>query len=78
MKATMLPAAKNFLTPEQATQRWLALKESELPHVREIIVIILLQNDGRTHEISRFLGCSSRTVAYWCINGDPDNERNFA
>lgn len=51
-----------------------ALKQSELPHVREIILIILLQNDGRTQqEISKFLGFSLRTVAHWCVHGDPDH-----
>lgn len=70
----MPPPAKNFLTPSQVTQLQQALKDSELPHVRERILIILLQNDGKTHqEISRFLGCSPRTVAYWCMHGDPDN-----
>ncbi len=70
----MPPPAKNFLTSSQVTQLQQALKESELPHVRERILIILLQNDGRTQqEISRFLGCSLRTVAYWCMNGEPDN-----
>ncbi|NMF61336.1 IS630 family transposase [Brasilonema octagenarum UFV-E1] len=70
----MPPPARNFLTPEQVTQLQQALKESELPHVRERILIILLQNDGRTQqEIANFLGCSLRTVAYWCMHGDPDN-----
>lgn len=70
----MPPPAKNFLTPSQVTGLQQALKESELPHVRERILIILLQNDGKTHqEISKFLGCSPRTVAYWCMHGEPDN-----
>src|SRR4028118_2155762 len=70
----MPPPAKNFLTSSQVTQLQQALKESELPHVRERILIILLQNDGRTQQkISKFLGCSLRTVAYWCMHGDPDN-----
>ncbi|GAX46367.1 hypothetical protein NIES4075_73910 [Tolypothrix sp. NIES-4075] len=70
----MPPPAKNFLTSEQVTRLQQALKESDLPHVRERILIILLQNDGRTQqEISIFLGCSPRTVAYWCMHGDPDN-----
>ena len=74
LEVTMPPPAKNFLTSEQLTQLQQALKESELPHVRERILIILLQNDGRTQQkISRFLGCSPRTVAYWCMHGDPDN-----
>ena len=59
----MPPPAKNFLTPEQVTRLQQALKESELPHVRERILIIMLQNNGRTQqEISKFLGCSPRTV----------------
>lgn len=69
LKITMPPPAKNFLTLEQVAQLQQALKESELPHVRERILIILLQNDGRTQqEISKFLGCSPRTVAYWCMH----------
>ena len=69
----MPPPAKNFLTVEQVTRLQKTLKESELAHVRERILIILLQNEGRTQqEISKFLGCSPRTVAYWCMNGDPD------
>ncbi len=69
----MPPPAKNFLTPEQVIGLQKTLKENELSHVRERILIILLQNDGRTQqEISKFLGCSPRTVAYWCMNGDPD------
>jgi hypothetical protein len=55
----MPPPAKNFLTPEQDTQLQQALKENELAYVRERILIILLQNDGKTHQkISRFWGCS--------------------
>ena len=70
----MPPSVKNFLTSEQVTQLQQALKENELAHVRERILIILLQNDGKTHQkISKFLGCSPRTVAYWCMHGDPDN-----
>ncbi len=31
-------------------------------------------NDGKTYaEITDFLGCSYRSVAYWCCHGDPDN-----
>ena len=70
----MPPPAKNFLTPEQVIHLQQALKENELAHIRERILIILLQNNGKTHqEISRFLGCSRRTVAYWCMHGDPEN-----
>jgi site-specific recombinase XerD len=55
-KTSMPPPVKNFLTPSQVTQLQQTLKESELAHVRERILIILLQNDGKTHqEISNFL-----------------------
>lgn len=64
---------KIFLTPEQVTKLQTALKESELSHVRERILILLLQNDGKTQqEIAQFIGCSQRTVAYWCMHGNPD------
>jgi transposase len=65
--------AKNFLTYEQINRLQKELKQSELAHVRERILILLLQNDGKTQqEIAQFLGCSPRTVAYWCVHGDPD------
>ena len=65
---------KNFLTAEQVKKLQDALRKNSLPHVRERILIILLQNDGKTQrEIAIFLGCSPRTVAYWCMHGDPDD-----
>lgn len=69
-----MPApVKNFLSSEQIKQLQQALRESEQPHVRERILILLLQNEGRTHrQIAQFLGCSPRTVAYWSVHGDPD------
>lgn len=69
-----MPApVKNFLTSEQVKRLQKALRESEQPHVRERILILLLQNEGRTQrEIAQFLGCSPRTVAHWCLHGDPD------
>jgi transposase len=31
-------------------------------------------NDGKKQrEISEFIGCSLKTVAYWCVHGDPNN-----
>ena len=31
-------------------------------------------DDGKTYqEITDWLGCSYRSVAYWCVHGDPDN-----
>jgi transposase len=36
--------------------------------------MLLLKNDGKTYaQISNLIGCSIRTVAYWCTHGDPDN-----
>jgi transcriptional antiterminator len=65
--------SKNFLNSEQVSKLQKALKESKLTHVRKRILILLLQNDGKPQrEIAQFLGCSPRTVAYWCIHGDPD------
>lgn len=69
---------KNFLNPDKVSRLQETLRESELPYVRERILILLLQNDGKTQqEIAKFLGCSPRTVAYWCIHGDPDNLESF-
>ena len=49
------------------------LKEHEHPEIREIILILLLLNDGKTQlEIANFMGCSLRKVAYWCVHGDPE------
>lgn len=66
--------AKDFLSIEQKNRLQHLLKEHEDAGVRERILILLLMNDGKTQrEISDFLGCSLRTVAYWCVHGDPDN-----
>jgi len=65
---------KNFLKPEQVHKLQQALRESEPPPLRERILMFLLQNGGKTYEeITIFLGCSPRKVAYWCVHGDPDN-----
>lgn len=35
---------------------------------------LLLKNNGKTQqEIAKFLGCSARTVVYWCVHGDLDH-----
>lgn len=66
--------AKEFLTQEQLKKLQTALRESENPHLRERILMLLLMNDGKTYrEISKFIGRSERTVVYWCVHGDPDN-----
>ena len=65
--------AKNYLTQAQKENLQKALKESNSHHFSEKVLILLLMNDGKTyHEISEFLGCSYRSVAYWCVHGDPD------
>ena len=36
--------------------------------------MLLLRNDGKTYEeIMQFIGCSYRSVAHWCVHGDPDD-----
>lgn len=66
--------AKNFLTETQRKNLQNAIRQSDCPRFREHALILLLQNDGKTYEeIADFLGCSYRTVAYWCVHGDPDN-----
>ena len=65
---------KGFLKPEQISKLQQALREREIPYLRERILMFLLQNDGKTYEeIANFLGCSPRTVAYWCVPGDPED-----
>jgi transposase len=65
---------KNFLTIEQKEKLQNALKESEDRHFRQRALMLLLMNDGKTYaEITNFLGCSYRSVAYWCCHGNPEN-----
>ncbi|NJO18845.1 MAG: helix-turn-helix domain-containing protein [Spirulinaceae cyanobacterium RM2_2_10] len=50
------------------------LKKQEHPEIRERVLILLLLNDGKTQkEIAKFIGCSTRKVAYWCVHGDAEN-----
>ncbi|NER36077.1 MAG: hypothetical protein F6J93_19180 [Oscillatoria sp. SIO1A7] len=65
---------KKFLNINQKQRLQNAVRESDCPRFREHALILLLKNDGKTYEqIAEFLGCSYRTVAYWCVHGDPDN-----
>jgi transposase len=65
---------KNFLTKEQKTNLQNAIKESEDSLFRQRALMLLLMNDGKTYaQITEFIGCSYRSVAYWCCHGDPDN-----
>lgn len=71
-------SAKIFLSPEQKKRLQKALKNNSCPHFREHVLIYLLLNEGKTqNEISQFIGCSVRSVAYWSAHGDPDNLDSF-
>ena len=66
--------AKGFLNQEQKKQLQTVVRSNNSLRLREHALILLLQNDGKTYqEIVDFIGCSYRTVAYWCVHGDPDN-----
>ncbi len=57
--------AKGFLTASQKADLQTALRESDSTHFRERVLMLLLMNDGKTYqEISDFLGCAYRSVAY--------------
>ncbi len=65
--------AKDFLNLEQKQRLQQFLKQSDRCEIRERVLILLLMNDGRTQEeIASLIGCSHRTVAHWCVHGDPD------
>ncbi len=65
--------AKGFLSLEKKQHLQEILKHSQRADVRERVLILLLMNDGRTQEeIAALIGCSRRTIAYWCVHGDPD------
>jgi transposase len=71
-------SVKNFLSPDQKKRLQKALKNNICPHFREHVLIYLLLNEGKTqNEISQFIGCSVRSVAYWSAYGDPDNLDSF-
>lgn len=66
--------AKGCLTAAQKENLHKALRESDCSHFRERVLMLLLLNDGKTYqEISDFLGCAYRSVANWCVHGDPAN-----
>ena len=66
--------AEGFLNQEQKERLQTAVRSADCPRLREHALILLLQNDGKTYEeIADFIGCGYRTVAYWCVHGDPDN-----
>jgi transposase len=66
--------AKGYLTQSQKGNLQKALSESSNPQFTQKILMLLLMDDGKTYqEITDWLGCSYRSVAYWCVHGDPDN-----
>jgi len=66
--------AKGYLSQSQKERLQKALSESGNPKLTQRILMLLLMNDGKTYqEISDWLGCSYRSVAYWYVHGDPDN-----
>jgi transposase len=69
-----MPApSRNFFDIRASQSVTKALRERVTARKRTDFAL-LLQNDGKTHqEIAKFIGCSPRTVAYWCQHGDPDN-----
>ncbi|MEH2159777.1 MAG: helix-turn-helix domain-containing protein [Nostoc sp.] len=67
--------ARGFLTPGQQENLQQAVRESADKHLQERALMLLLMNDGKTYqEISTFLGCAYRSVAYWCVHRDNDGE----
>ena len=71
--------AKNHLSKEQKERLLRAMRENEIPKIRERCLILLLMNEGKTYqEIAKFLGISYPTVAYWGVHGDPDKMESFA
>lgn len=65
--------AQGHLTRSQRENLLSELKNSNSSQLTQRILILLLMDDGKTYqEISRFLDCGYRTVAYWCVHGDPD------
>ena len=65
---------KRFLSQEQQKGLQKALRESDCPYFQQRVMILLLRNDGKTYQqIADLLGCSYRTVVYWCVHGEPDN-----
>lgn len=65
---------KGFLNLEQKERLQTLVRSNDCERIREHALILLLQNDGKTsEEIANFIGCGYRTVAHWCVHGDPDN-----
>ena len=66
--------ARGFPFLEQKERLQTLVRGNDCPRIREHALILLLQNDSKTYEkIANFIGCGYRTVAHWCVHGDPDN-----
>lgn len=64
--------AKNHLNPKQIDKLQKALREEEKANIREIILILLLLNDGKTQsKIADFFGCSVNKVSKRVCEGRP-------
>lgn len=63
-----------YLSPSQKENLQTVLREGNDPHQRQRALMLLLRNDGKTYEeISAFIGCSYRSVAHWCVHGNPED-----
>lgn len=71
--------AKGFISQAQRKTLQAALRESKDAGFTQRVLMLLLLNDGKTYQqISEFLGCSYRSVAYWCVQGEEREFRNAA
>ena len=69
---------KNFLSFETKKSLQQVLKEHEHPDIRQRAMIFLLLNNGNTQvQTAEIIGCSLRKVAYWSIDGEPENLDSF-
>ena len=67
-----------FLNLNQKKNLQKALRSIEDLHQRQLILMVLLRNDGETYEeIMGFIGCSYQSVAHGCIHGNPDDLASF-
>jgi transposase len=63
-----------FLSSTQQKNLQTVIRDSPDPHQRQRALMLLLRHDGKTYqEISAFIGCSYRSVAHWCVRGNPDD-----
>jgi len=70
--------SKNFLSAETRETLQRVLKEHEHPDIRQRALIFLLLNSGNTQaQAAELIGCSLRKIAYWSIQGAPDNLESF-